>query len=80
MTLDFKSHKCLVEFYDSFDDKIVQLDDKILMKLHFVEFNGPTELDWYKAFYGESRVTSKRPCPLATLGSVTFVCSSPFPA
>ena len=70
VTLDFNSELALREFYEAFDDKIVQLDEKIIMKMHFVEMNGPTEQDWFKAFYGESRVKSA--CPSAR-------CWSPFP-
>lgn len=56
--MDFMSERKLKEFYEAFDDKIVALDEKIIMKLHFIEVSGPSESEWIKAFYGEARVKS----------------------
>jgi hypothetical protein len=58
ISLDFKSVNALKKFYEAFDDKIVQLDEKVIMKLHFEEVRGNTEPDWFKAFYGTSKAKS----------------------
>ncbi len=58
ITLDFQSVNSLKKFYEAFDDKIVQLDEKVIMKLHFSEVRGHTEQDWFKAFYGSSKAKS----------------------
>ncbi len=62
VTLDFRSEKRLKSFLESFDNQIVQLDDKVVMKMHFIEVHGPVESDWFQAFYGESRVKGARNC------------------
>ena len=68
IALDFQSVNALKKFYEAFDDKIVQLDEKVIMKLHFSEVRGQTEKDWFKAFYGSSRAKS-RSCTWAGEGA-----------